>query len=91
MVKAYLQEHPEIEVIDWPTKGCDINPIEHLWAMMKRDWDIGEQRTCAAIEAKANDVWESIRRRPGVCLKLVDSVPNRVNEVFNAMGGWTKY
>lgn len=62
VVKDYLHDRPEIELINWPTQECDINPIEHIWAMMKCDWDIAEQRTCAAIEAKAYQVWESTCR-----------------------------
>lgn len=26
----WFREHPEIQLVDWPPKGCDCNPIENL-------------------------------------------------------------
>lgn len=61
MLKQWFAENPEIIVIDWPNKGCDMNPSENLWAIMTQDWDVGEVRTNLAIEQKAYEVWESVR------------------------------
>ncbi|KAK4328864.1 hypothetical protein Pmani_000754 [Petrolisthes manimaculis] len=91
VVQQWLNEHPELEVFDWPTKGCDINPIENLWAIMCREWDVGDDRTEAGIERKAREVWESVRRRPNVCSNLVKSIPSRLEEVISAFGGWSSY
>lgn len=53
VVREWFQEHPEVEVLDWPPKGADLNPVEHVWCFMKQDWDVGEQKTIQAIESKA--------------------------------------
>lgn len=89
-VRDWFGRHPEIELLDWPTKGCDCNRIDNLWGMMVREWEVPE-RTRQAIENKARDVWESIRRRPDICSNLVQSVPAWLQEVIEANGGWTKY
>ena len=89
-VTEWLAQHPEIFVIDWPTKGCDLNPIEHLWAMMCQEWSVGDERTAADVERTARDVWESVRRTQH-CLKLVNSMPKRLQAVIDANGGWTGY
>lgn len=91
MVREWIDVHPECHFIDWPAKGCDMNPIENLWAMMVQEWDIGQERTKAAIVRHAQDVWEGIRRRPNICTNLVRSMPNRLNEVIDAQGGWSSY
>ena len=91
VVRTWLAQHPEIVVINWPAKGCDINPIENLWAIMVREWDVGEQHTCQAIETKAFEVWESIRWRPNICQNLVRDMPARLNDVIDANGGWTSH
>lgn len=89
-VTEWLNQHPEIEVIDWPAKGCDLNPIEHLWAAMSQDWSVGDPRSVESVVATANDVWESMRRNE-LCAKLVASMPKRILRVIKAKGGWTKY
>ena len=34
IVKNWLKDHPEIEELPWPPKGCDMNPIENVGADM---------------------------------------------------------
>lgn len=91
MVREWLDLHPDIIVIDWPPKGCDLNPIEHMWAVMKQDWKVGEPRNATAVEETARRVWDSFRRRPELCQNLVASMPKRLNKVIDAGGGWTGY
>lgn len=33
VVEDWLPSHPELEVIDWPTNGCDTN-TENLWVVL---------------------------------------------------------
>ena len=91
LVMDWFDNHREIELIGWPPKGCDMNPIENLWAMMSRDWDVGEDRSINGIKDKCFEVWESLRRRPNYCNTLVESMPKRISEVIDARGGWSSY
>lgn len=90
IVRDWFSRHPEIHLLDWPPKGCDINPIENIWGIMKREWEVGEQ-TKAAVIRHSYDVWEGIRGTPDMCSKLVDSLPSRLQQVIDADGGWIKY
>lgn len=91
IVTEWFNRHPEIQVIDWPVKGCDINPIENLWGIMKQEIVMGPERTCDASDRSVREVSESVRLRPNVCERLVASMPTRLNEVIDARGGWTRY
>lgn len=90
IVREWFSHHPKIRLLDWPPKGCDINPIEHLWGIMKREWEV-EEKTKAEIIRKSNEVWEGFRRTPDICSKLVYSLPSRLQQVIDANGGWIKY
>ena len=90
IVRQWFAEHPEIELIQWPPKGCDLNPIENVWAIMARDWHV-EVRNADEVGRKAREVWEGIRRRPDLCSALAASMPRRLEKVVAARGGWTSY
>lgn len=89
-VMAWFAAHSQIRLLEWPTKGCDCNPIENMWALMKQEWAV-EKKTREAVNRKAREVWEGMRRTPNICSKLVDSLPGRLQRVIEAEGGWTKY
>lgn len=90
VVRRWFNNHPEIILMDWPSKGCDCNPIENLWAFMVQEWGVDE-KTHEAVERKTREVWEGMRRRVNLCSNLIDSMPTRLQEVIDAEGGWTKY
>ncbi len=56
LMTEWLKHHQEITVIDWPTKGYDTNPIEHLWAVMCQDWHVREKQSVATVERTAQHV-----------------------------------
>lgn len=89
-VREWFHNHPEIQVIDWPTKGCDINPIANFWGIMKQEWGV-EEKTRESTEQKTREVLEGFRRRPNICSHLVDWMPSRLREVIEANGVWTRY
>ena len=91
LVGDWFRQHPDIIVIDWPSKGCDINVIENVWAMTVRTWDLQEERTREAIVDHAVSEWENLRRLPNYCQRLVDSVPERLDTIIQANGGWGRY
>lgn len=90
LIREWFRQHPEIVVIEWPSKGCDVNVIENVWVMMVRMWDILE-RNQTAIENNSRAEWEKLRRLPNYYQRLVDYVPQRLNAIIEADGGWGRY
>ena len=90
LVKDYL-ETVEYEVLDWPSQSPDLNPIEHLWADLKR-----RLRKFSIPPKNKDEIWERIEslweETPiETCQKLINSMPNRCAAVIKAKGLWTKY
>lgn len=90
LVQEWFREHSEMELLDWPPKICDLNPIENKWAIMCHEWKV-DSMTRRHFVQKAQGLWEGIRHRPNICINLVDSMPKRLREVNNAQDGWTSY
>ena len=80
-----------VELLDWPAQSPDMNPIEHLWDRMKRR--LSGYNT---IPSSMHELWERVEAEWNSitveeCLKLIDSMPSRVEAVLKANGGYTKY
>lgn len=89
-VEAYMQE-VGIRRLDWPARSPDLNPIEHVWDVLKRrvrsvqpaPQNIRELKRVIAEE------WERIPQN--VIKNIVESMPRRIQAVILARGGHTRY
>ncbi len=73
-------------MIDWPSMSPDLNPIEHLWGILKRKVEEHKvsniHQLCDVIQKRTPvETWEA----------LVNSMPKRVKAVLENNGGHTKY
>lgn len=86
LVKTWLQEN-SVTILEWPSQSPDLNPIEHLWGILKSK--IGHQKS-----KNLNELWEKVKNAwysIPTCLNLVESMPRRCQAVINAKGSTTKY
>jgi transposase len=90
MVREWLQTQ-DFEVLDWPPQSPDLNPIEHTWAILKKKLGEYEEQPASIHELwdRVQTQWELISRQQ--CQNLVDSMPNRIDAVIRAKGGFTNY
>ena len=79
----------EIDVLPWPARSPDLNPIEHLWAYMDRKLLETPVSTMAELELALQRHWREIPR--DLCANLVESMPRRVEACIKARGGYFKY
>ncbi len=78
-----------VKVMDWPSMSPDLNPIEHLWRILKRKV---EECKVSNIHQLCDVVVEEWKRTPAAtCEALVNSMHKRVKAVLENNGGHTKY
>lgn len=89
-VHAYLQE-AGIRTLQWPARSPDLNPIEHIWDMLKRKIRSGPNppQNLTELRNAALAAWEAI---PQVNIKnIIQSMSDRLQAVIRARGGNTRY
>jgi transposase len=96
-VIAFHQEH-HINAIVWPAYSPDLNPIEHLWWVLKRRmYKLYPQYN---NYSQAQDEWDGFCEALKVCWRgipkklikrLIMSMPRRLHAVRKARGWQTKY
>ena len=78
-----------INTMKWPSQSPDLNPIEHLWCLVKRR--LGEYpetpKSMHKLMKRVDDVWQNIPEDS--CRTLIESMPSRVLAVKKAKGGHT--
>ncbi len=72
-----------------PRMYPDLNPIEHLWGILK--WKVEEHKV-PSIHQLCDVAMEEWKKTPvATCEALVNSMPKRVKAVLENKGGHTKY
>ena len=87
------QEFATLHAIDilpsWPPNSPDLNPIENLWAMVKKRIRIATTASAAELQRVIEEKWHSIPQR--VVDTLVESFPRRLELCLEKEGGWIGY
>ena len=84
-----LLKRLRVKVMDWPSITPDLNPIEHLWGIIK--WKM-EVHKVSNIHQLCDVVMEECKSiLMATCEALANSMPRRVKAVLDNDGGHTKY
>lgn len=77
--------------MDWPPQSPDLNPIEHVWHLLKTRIHKYPTRatTKQELEERINQEWYKITKEE--CRKYIDSMPARIEAVIKSKGGSTHY
>ena len=90
LTNAFLQNN-NINVLPWPSRSPDLNPIEHLWDELDRRLRQRQPQpqTLQQLALALQDEWATIPRN--VFRNLTGSMGRRCQAVLNAQGGHTRY
>ncbi|KAJ1304038.1 hypothetical protein OPQ81_008446 [Rhizoctonia solani] len=90
VVQDWFQEHG-LEVFEWPANSPDLNPIENLWELIKRELYSYDTPASGMSElwTRVHKVWDKVTTQQ--CQDLIESMPRRIQACIKAGGGPTKY
>lgn len=88
IVQEYFKKN-KISILDWPAQSPDLNPIEHLWSVLKKKVSERHPSNLANLKQIIQEEWDKIDA--SVTQKLVESMPRRCHAVLKVKGGHTKY
>lgn len=78
-------EDSNIRTLDWPPTSPDMNPIENLWSIIDRRLLEYEINNLLQLKNAITEIWNSFSIND--CIKLINSMPNRISGVLKAKGG----
>jgi hypothetical protein len=80
-----------INVLEWPPRSPDLNPIEHLWDNLDRKIRALENppSTLHELSIRLQEVWIAIHQEEVAA--LIQSMPSRIADCIRARGGHTRY
>jgi transposase len=84
-VKKFIQEN-KISILDWPGNSPDMNPIGNLWNIQKKRLGKMDCSTEERMVTNMIKVWSHDSGVKNICSKLVESVPEHVQEVIYQKG-----
>ncbi len=86
--KSWFNDHG-VTVFDWPANSPDLNPIENLWGIVKRNMRDTRLNNADDLKAAIKATWASIT--PEQCHRLIASMPRCIDAVIHAKGGPATY
>lgn len=86
----WFEEH-EVNLLDFPPRSPDLNPIENLWGLLARKvYSEGRHfQSKGDLISYIKQEWENLDQE--ILKNLIQSMPNRIYEVILKKGSYTKY
>ncbi|GFV50851.1 transposable element Tcb2 transposase [Trichonephila clavipes] len=89
-IAAFLVEQ-NIPLLDWPGNSHDMNPIENVWELMKREVAKDVITNKMQLLERIIRVWNPPPQIQETVQSCIDSMTRRIEVLIAAKGGSTKY
>lgn len=90
IVQDWFRKH-NITVLKWPANSPDLNPIEHVWAYIKRRLNRYKTppKDMDELWRRMEEIWAKLPRK--LIRRLYESMPRRIRALLQSRGGAIKY
>jgi len=90
ITQAFLQQR-NIDILPWPSKSPDLNPIEHIWDELERRVRQRPHKpiTLPELRQALQAEWDNLPQ--AVISTVIASMRRRCQAVVDADGGHTRY
>ncbi|GFV51736.1 uncharacterized protein TNCV_1320921 [Trichonephila clavipes] len=85
-IKAFLAEQ-NIPLLDWPGNSPDMNLIENVWELMKREVTKDVITNKTQLLKRIIHVWNHHPQMQETVQPCIDSMPRRIEALIAAKGG----
>ena len=79
----------KVKVLEWPSQSPDLNPIENVWAELKKRVWARRPTNLTQLHQLCQEEWAKIH--PNYCGKHVEGYPKHLTQVKQFKGNATKY
>ena len=80
-----------VTLLDWPGNSPDLNPIENLGAIIKRNLSKNDCSTKILMIKVIIRIWYHDKEVKKMCCNLVHSMQKRVSMIIKSKGGHITY
>ena len=84
IVQATIKQM-KLKVLDWAPKSPDLNPVVILWSILDKNLASKPIYSKLALQDRLQQEWNNIDK--SLCLKLIDSMPERIQRCLKDKGG----
>jgi transposase len=88
--KEFMKQ-AQLNILDWPGNSPDMNPIENVWAVLKKEVAKLKPSSIAELIAAIKFVWYNSPLIKQTAEASIMSMPKRLKDLIAAKGYQTKY
>ena len=82
-------EKKRLNLMPWPARSPDLNPIENLWSWMDCTLQKSKPTNLVQLKTQMQELWNTVPQE--LIRKLIDPMPRKVLACLKNKGGRIKY
>lgn len=86
-MRSWQTNHPDVTIVDLPSKAQDINPIMKIWELFKAELQYGP-RNIERQKERVIDCWLGLKDDSGYYTDMFLGIKQTMEEIIENHGGF---